>query len=119
MGIHIFYRVAGILVLAGIAAAQTEAERLIEAGHWKRARAIVEGRMRDNPRDALSHFLLSQIRNAFGDTESPAPLAEQAVALDGGVAKYHRQLAEVLGVKAQHSGILQQLVLARRFKREI
>jgi hypothetical protein len=41
------------------------------------------------------------------------------VAIDGGTAKYHRQLAEVLGVKAQHSGIFQQLVLARRFKKEI
>jgi len=102
-----------------IGAAQTTAEGLIEAGHWKKARAIVEARIRDNPRDALAHFLLSQIRNAFGDTESPAFLAELAVALDSGVAKYHRQLAEVLGVKAQHSGIVQQLLLARRFKKEI
>ncbi len=109
---------AGFMAIR-IGAAQTTAEGLIEAGHWKKARAIVEARIRDNPRDALAHFLLSQIRNAFGDTESPAFLAELAVALDSGVAKYHRQLAEVLGVKAQHSGIVQQLLLARRFKKEI
>ena len=111
-------------VLAGfvavrVGAAQSPAEKLIEAGHWKQARAFVEARMRDDPKDALAHYLLSQIRHAFGDTDSPAPLAERAVAIDSGVAKYHRQLAEVLGVKAQHSGMLQQLLLARRFKKEI
>jgi tetratricopeptide (TPR) repeat protein len=103
----------------GAGEAQTVPEKLIEAGHWKRARTIVEARIHDDPRDAMANFLLSQIRNAFGDRESPQALAERAVAIDGGTAKYRRQLAEVLGVKAQHSGIFQQLVLARRFKKEI
>jgi tetratricopeptide (TPR) repeat protein len=97
----------------------TPAERLIEAGHWKRARALVEDRLRGRPDDALSTFLLSQIRNAFGDQKTPLPLAEKAVALDPATAKYHRQLAEVLGVTAQHANVLQQLFLARRFKKEI
>jgi tetratricopeptide (TPR) repeat protein len=97
----------------------TEAERLIGAGHWKRARALVEAGARQHPGDALTAFLLSQIRNAFGDRESPLPLAERAVALDGAVAKYHRQVAEAVGVMAQHAGWLQQFVLARRFRHEI
>jgi tetratricopeptide (TPR) repeat protein len=106
------------LLLAG-SAVQTLPEKLIEEGHWKRARAIVEPWIRQKPDDALANFLLSQIRNAFHDLHSPLPLAEKAVQLDGGTAKYHRQLAEVLGVTAQHSGMLQQLFLARRFKKEI
>ncbi len=101
------------------AAAQTLPEKLIEQGHWKRARALVEPRYRTQPDDALANFLLSQIRNAFGDHQSPLPLAERAVRLDPAVARYHRQLAEVLGVTAQHAGMLQQLFLARRFKKEI
>lgn len=118
------HNISRIVALVGFLAigageAQTQPERLIEAGHWKRARTIVEARIHDDPRDAMANFLLSQIRNAFGDRESPQALAERAVAIDGGTAKYHRQLAEVLGVKAQHSGIFQQLVLARRFKKEI
>jgi tetratricopeptide (TPR) repeat protein len=92
---------------------------LIEAGHWKQARAIVEPWIRDKPNDPLANFLLSQIGNAFHDRQSPLGLAEKAVRLDGGVAKYHRQLAEVLGVTAQHSGMFQQIFLARRFKSEI
>jgi tetratricopeptide (TPR) repeat protein len=107
------------LLLMVLCLAQTVPEKLIDAGHWKRARAIVEVRIRDDPQDALANFLLSQIRNAFGDHESPLHFAEKAVAIDGQVAKYHRQLAEVLGVQAQNAGIFQQLVLARRFKKEI
>jgi len=105
-----------LLVTACPCAAETEAEKLIAAGHWKRARALVDPRQ---SHDALTQFLLSQIRNAFGDRESPLPLAEKAVSLDARVAKYHRQVAEVTGVMAQHAGLVQQLLLARRFRHEI
>lgn len=100
-------------------AEQSPAEKLIEGGHWKRARALVEVRFREHPSDALANYLLSQIRNAFGDHATPLPLAEKAVALDDRTAKYHRQLAEVLGITAQHSGPIEQLFLARRFRKEI
>jgi predicted Zn-dependent protease len=110
---------AALALFAGFAHAQTPAEDLIEAGHWKRARAIVERRLRETPNDALAAFLMSQINFAFGHREAPLDLAEKAVALAPDVAKYHRQLAEALGVKAQHSNVFQQAFLARRFKKEI
>ena len=111
-----------LLILCAVAvsrAEQSPAEKLIEAGHWKQARSIIEARLREAPADALSNFLLSQIRGAFGDRSTPLVLAEKAVALDGRTAKYHRQVAEVLGVTAQHAGAFQQLLLAHRFHREI
>jgi hypothetical protein len=79
----------------------------------------VEARIRSAPNDPLANFLLSQIRAAFGDRSTPLPLAEKAVGLDGRSAKYHRQVAEVLGVVAQHSNAFQQILLARRFRKEI
>ena len=100
-------------------AQETQAEKWIAAGHWKRARAAVEKRILEAPDDPLANFLLSQIHGAFGDRTTPLPLAEKAVALDGRTAKYHRQVAEVLGVAAQHSNALQQLLRARRFRKEI
>jgi Tfp pilus assembly protein PilF len=106
-----------LLIFCAVAvwgAEQSPAEKLIEGGHWKRARSVVAA-----PHDALSNFLLSQIRAAFGDRTTPLTLAEKAVALDGRTAKYHRQIAEVLGITAQHAGSIQQLFLARRFRREI
>lgn len=92
---------------------------MIEAGHWKRARAIVETRFREAPADPLASFLLSQVRNAFDDHDSPLALAEKAVALDGQTAKYHRQVAECLGMMAQHANMVQQVLLARRFRKEL
>jgi tetratricopeptide (TPR) repeat protein len=118
--VHLSMRVAYLICAASVCAAQqTTAEKLIAAGHWKEARTLVEARIREAPKDPLATFLLSQIRNAFGEHTTPLPLAEKAVALDGAVAKYHRQLAEVLGVVAQHSNTLQQVLLARRFRKEI
>jgi tetratricopeptide (TPR) repeat protein len=101
----------------GAFAQPSEAEQLIQAGHWRRARALVETRYAGD--EALSSYLLSQIRYAFGDHAAPLALAEKAVALNGRVAKYHRQLAEVLGVQAIHANPFQQMLLARRFRREI
>ena len=103
----------------GYASGSTKAEAWIEAGHWKRARTEVEERIRSAPNDALANFLLSQVRAAFGDRSTPLPLAEKAVALDGNTARYHRQVAEVIGVVAQHSNAFQQVLLARRFRKEI
>jgi hypothetical protein len=108
-----------LLVAAGAATAQSPAEDLIAAGHWKRARMLVEARFREMPKDALALYLTSQIRFAFGDADTPLKLAEKALALDGGAAKYHRQVAEVTGVMAQHANLFQLLSLARRFKKEI
>ncbi|SPE40272.1 Tetratricopeptide repeat protein [Candidatus Sulfopaludibacter sp. SbA3] len=99
--------------------AQTPAETLIAAGHWKRARVLVDAAIRERPNDALANFLLSQVSHAFGDSTSPLPLAEKAVALNGGVAKFHRQVAEAVGVAAQRANPIQQLFLARRFRKEI
>jgi tetratricopeptide (TPR) repeat protein len=106
-------------VLFACLAQDISAEKLIEAGHWKRARAIVEARLKEAPDDPNATFLLSQIRNAFGDQASPLGLAEKAVRLEGRVARYHRQIAEVQGVMAQHAGMFQQVGLARRFRKEI
>jgi tetratricopeptide (TPR) repeat protein len=108
-----------ILAAVSVCFAETSPEKLIETGHWKRARAIVDRRLHDAPDDPNASFLSSQIRNAFGDRTSPLELAEKAVRLDGRVARYHRQVAEVQGVMAQHAGIFQQAVLARRFRKEI
>jgi len=106
--------------LCSIASAQeTAAEKLIEAGHWKRARAIVEPLYGEAPGNPLANFLMSQIRAAFGDRETPMSFAERAVALDPGTAKYHRQVAEVVGLVAQHSNVFQQIGLARKFRKEI
>ncbi len=65
------------------------AEALVDAGHWKRARAIVEPRVAANPRDAQAAYLLSRIKLAFGDLDGALKPAQQAVALEDGNSNYH------------------------------
>lgn len=112
--------ILSILAAASLCLAQeATAEKLIEAGHWKRARSLVEQRLRAAPDEPEAIYLMSQIRAAFGDRTAPLELAERAVRLNGGVARYHRQLAEVQGVMAQRANLFQQALLARRFRKEI
>jgi tetratricopeptide (TPR) repeat protein len=112
-------RLAVLLLAIVPLSAQSTAEKLIAEGHWKRARTIVEATTHGNPQDALSCFLMSQIKAAFGDRQAPLPLAEKAVALDARTAKYHRQVAEVIGMMAESSGAFSQFLMAHRFSREI
>lgn len=108
-----------LLACAAALPAQTPAEDFIEAGHWKRARALVEAHLREAPDDPLALFLMSQIHFAFGQRDQPLKLAERAVTLAPNDAKFHRQLAEATGVMAQRSNMFQQVFLARKFKKEI
>ncbi len=108
----------GFLVSAR-AADPGNAEALIEAGHWKRARAIVEPRVAANPRDSQSVWLLSRIKLAFGDLDGALVPAQQAVALEDGNSDYHFQLAQVYGEMAARASMFAAAGLARKFKGEL
>jgi tetratricopeptide (TPR) repeat protein len=95
------------------------AEALVEAGHWKRARAIVEPRLAANPRDAQAACLLSRIKLAFGDLDGALKSAQQAVALEDGNSNYHFQLAEVYGEMAASASMFAAAGLAKKFKGEL
>jgi tetratricopeptide (TPR) repeat protein len=108
-----------LLAIASAAAAPDSATRsLIEGNHWKRARAILEPRVKANPSDAEAAALLSSVRMAYGDIEAALPLAETAVRIDPKSADYHWQLAQVVGEMAQRAGVFRQLGLARRYRQE-
>lgn len=94
------------------------AEQLIEGGHWNRARAMVEPRLRANASDAQATYLLGRIKLAGGDLDGALELAEKAVQIEGKNADYHFLLSSVLGRQAQEAGVFTRMGLARRFKRE-
>ena len=95
------------------------AEALVDAGHWKRARAILEPRLAANPRDAQAACLLSRIKLAFGDLDGALKSAQQAVALEDGNSNYHFQLAEVYGEMAARASMFAAAGFARKFKGEL
>ena len=93
-----------------------DAAQLIEAGHFKKARAIVDPRYRANPNDAESLYLEARIKNAFGAPDEAIKLAERALELDKKNVNYHGALAQLYGDKAKQAGFIEQIVLARRVK---
>jgi tetratricopeptide (TPR) repeat protein len=107
-----------VCVVAG-AADPGSAEALIDAGHWKRARAILEPSVVANPRDAQAACLLSRIKVAFGDLDGALKSAQQAVALEDGNSNYHFQLAEVYGEMAARASMFAAASLAGKFKGEL
>jgi len=107
------------IVLASRAfSADPSPETLIKAGHWKRARPVVERFYEKNPNDAQTAYLLSQVKMAFGDLEGALPLAEMAVGLHDSNASYHYQLAAVCGELANQASFFKKGGWAKRFKEE-
>ncbi|MBI5086591.1 MAG: tetratricopeptide repeat protein [Acidobacteria bacterium] len=110
-----------ILLLAIPVCAQSVApvDALIEAGHWKRARAQTEARLRANPNDAQAHAWLSKIRGGFGDLEGSIEAAERAVALNPSSAANHAQLAEACAMMADKAHVWKSITNVRRMKKEV
>ncbi len=111
---------AGVLacLTARPALAQEDPRALIESGHWKKARSILEPKVKANPADAEATALLSRVRLAFGDGEGAVSLAETAVKLDAKKSEYHWQLARSCGEQAGKAGMLKALSLAKCFRSE-
>ena len=107
-------------LLATVASAADDAspDALIEAGHWKRARAAVEPRAQQHPDDPQLAYQLSRIRLAFGDAEASLKLAEQALAQDGKNPRYHHQVAEACIAQTEGAGMFKALGLGRRARQE-
>ena len=105
--------------LTAAASDPDSARALEDAGHWKRARAIVEPRVAANPRDAQAACLLSRIKLAFGDLDGALTPAQEAVALEDGNSNYHFQLAEVYGEMAASASMFAAAGLAKKFKGEL
>jgi len=93
-------------------------QALLTAGHWKRARAILEPRVASNPSAGEPYYQLSRVKTAYHEYEAALPLAEKAVALDARDIRFHTQLGIVLGRLAQKASLLKQIGLAKRSRKE-
>lgn len=106
------------IAVAGVEPAATP-EALIAAGHFKRARTMVDQRFLSNPNAADSLWLMSWIKQIWGERAEALAFAERAVNLNGTDARYRLRLAEVLGESAQKANVLEQFGLATRFRKEL
>ncbi len=97
---------------------QNSPEALIEAEHWKRARELVEPRLKADPNDLQALFVMARYKEAAGDYSGALSLAEKLIALNPKNADYHCLLAYIHGRQVVRAGIFRKLGLAHRIKKE-
>ncbi|HYL38688.1 MAG TPA: tetratricopeptide repeat protein [Bryobacteraceae bacterium] len=107
-----------VLLAAWLHAGDTTAESLIENGHWKRARDLVEADYKARPKDPRVNCLMAQVRHAFEQLDEAAKYGEEAVRLDPKSSRAHRELGEIYADQADHVSFLKQLGLARKIRAE-
>lgn len=115
----------GIILLACAAVqafasdAPSTPESLMQAGHYKQARALLEKLLLANANDADAMAQMAQVKLEFHQVEPAIQLAEKAVALNPNNDRAHSALADCYGQKAEGDvGMFEGLKLLRAFKRE-
>ena len=107
-----------VLAVATVAPAATP-EQLVDDGHFKQARTLLERQLQSNPNDPQLNWLVARIHRAFGDIPGAIVYAQKAVQLAPSKADYHLTLAELQGRLAQQSSMLRQAMLARTIHKEL
>ncbi len=97
----------------------TPVDKLVDANHYKRAKTLVDSRLRQDPKDAHALFLSSRIQEALGDLRGALALAEKSVELDPTNVASHAQLAECYAYTADRSTWVKGLTYVRLMKKEI
>ncbi len=119
-----FLRIAACLVLflpvyaRSADVGKTGLQALLDAGHYKRAKTLVESRLHENPRDGEALYGAGVIREAAKDIDGAIAAVEQAIALEPNNAVYHAQLGEIYGTKAQSVSMFSAMKFAHKIRDE-
>jgi len=96
-----------------------DAQALIQEGHWKRARAILEPEFKAHLQDPRLFYLLAQLKMAFQDFDGALPLAQHAVEMDANNSDFHLKLGQVYGELAARASVFSAGSLAVKFRKEV
>jgi len=110
---------SGATALAQQSISASPADALVDANHYKRARVLVEARLRENPNDAHALYLASKIQEALGNLHGAMALAEKSVEIDPRQVSYHAQLAECYAYTADRSTWVKGIAYVHLMKKEI
>jgi Flp pilus assembly protein TadD len=91
-------------------------DALLEAGHFKQLSRALDPA---NSHDAETLYLLSKVKQGFGQTDDAVRLAEAAARIDPSKAKYHLQLAAALSDQAGNVNVFKKISLAGRIRWEL
>jgi len=114
----IFLSMLLLLIATACFAADPDPYTLIKSGHYKQARAILEAKLQQNPKDVNALWQMAQVKIAYKDFDGGLQLAEQAVALDDNNANAHCMVAEGVGNKIESAGIFSKMGMGKRIRNE-
>jgi tetratricopeptide (TPR) repeat protein len=106
------------LLVGQVFALDKTAEDLMNAGHFKRARAIAQHRLLNNSSDPDALYVLARVNLAQDHLDQAQALAERAIEISPSFSEAHRILGESLGLKAIKLNLVTGLAIARRGKKE-
>jgi tetratricopeptide (TPR) repeat protein len=92
---------------------------LIQAGHFKRARAILDPQVKAHPQDPRGCYLLAEVKMSFQDFAGALPLGQHAVDGDGKNSDYHLKLGQIFGEMAARASFFSAGSLAVKFRKEV
>jgi len=112
-------RVLVLLILLSVTVFAETPDELIKAGHWKRARVMIETAYAQNPKDVKPIVWMAQLKRVLGDLDGAQKLLEQAIAIDPNSFEAHFHLADVMGDQLSKASVLKQMSGAGKLRHEI
>jgi tetratricopeptide (TPR) repeat protein len=101
------------------AASRSPIQKLIDGDHWKRARAVAQEQLAQNPHDAMALTFMSIIEESFNHWDQAKSYAERAIAADPHYVDGHAQMARLNAEQAANATLWKQVGLIRVMKREL
>jgi tetratricopeptide (TPR) repeat protein len=92
---------------------------LIERGHYKRARAVVEEHYRSNPQNPETIWLMSRVKLVFHDFDAALSFAEKALSADPDNLHYHLQVASAAAGLIPNVNLMRKVSLGMQLRKEI
>jgi tetratricopeptide (TPR) repeat protein len=108
-----------ILPSAAGFAADFSTKNLIDHGHFKRARTMLEDQLAKHPKDADSLVLMARVKLAYSQLDEAANILQQAISLEPSNSDAHLYLANTYGREAEKAGWFEKIGLARKVKKEL
>lgn len=89
---------------------------MIQQRQYPEAQSFFESALKKNPRDADAYYYLAVALLMQNKSDDAEEMIDEAIDLDGSVARYHLMRGNILGQRAMNANVLSQGFLAPKIK---
>jgi cytochrome c-type biogenesis protein CcmH/NrfG len=101
-----------------VAAAEVDPAALVEQGHHKRARALLEKRLAANPEEPDALVLMARVKLAYNDPGGAKNLLQRAIAVQPKNSSAHFVLADAYSRRVNEAGLFEKIKIAKAIRSE-